>query len=523
MAIMYPKNIELYDATLSEKKVFKALQKQLPDTYTVFYSVQWVDEINGVKKESESDFLIFSESDGFLTCEVKGGRGYKKVNDKFVLEENDGERELKRSPMEQAEESSRYFFKLYMQEYNERFNGLYGSISLFPFYEVNDPVLMDHRTKDVVLDIHDMENLEVKIRKVFLFYKNKRASYGSLTKNQRINFKNMINKKIASQASAGSIIEAKEFEINSVNRIQDNLVYFLKNYNKTFISGGAGTGKTWIAYKFAKKSSLEGKSTLITTFNEHLVKMFQKLLKGYDNVDIISFEKLVVLDGGNSERSSEELLDLYSNLKYKKYNCVIVDEAQDFDQYQAMIISEHLIDGDSELRVFYDLTQNIHDKDFKDGFDIDIPPFPLRENLRNTSRIYDWATDKTNLGKEVVTNQIIGPAPISHTFTKEFDMKKYLEAEVIKLIDNETVPLESIVILTDHDFYDSFNNSELGRWKCEDYANENDVNIKLSLVEDFKGLESNIVFYVHSINVPENYNYVAFTRAKYYLYELIMK
>ena len=96
---MYPKNIELYDATLSEKKVFKALQKQLPDTYTVFYSVQWVDEINGVKKESESDFLIFSESDGFLTCEVKGGRGYKKVNDKFVLEENDGERELKRSPM----------------------------------------------------------------------------------------------------------------------------------------------------------------------------------------------------------------------------------------------------------------------------------------------------------------------------------------------------------------------------------------------------------------------------------------
>ena len=224
---MYPKNIELYDATLSEKKVFKALQTQLPNSYTVFYSVQWVDEINGSKKESECDFLIFSENDGFLTCEVKGGKAYKKVNEKFVLEENDGDRELKRSPMEQAEESSRYFYKLYSSEYNDNFNGIYGSISLFPFYTVDDPVLMDHRTKDVVLDINDMENLAQRIKRVFAFYKTKRYSYGDHTKNQKINFKNMINKKIASQASAGAIIEAKEFEINSVNRIQDNFVYFL--------------------------------------------------------------------------------------------------------------------------------------------------------------------------------------------------------------------------------------------------------------------------------------------------------
>ena len=112
MAIMYPKNIELYNATSSEKKVFKALQKQLPDSYTVFYSVQWVDEINGIKKESECDFLIFSEQDGFLTCEVKGGRGLRFDNGRFILEEADGDRELKRSPMEQSEESSRYFFKI---------------------------------------------------------------------------------------------------------------------------------------------------------------------------------------------------------------------------------------------------------------------------------------------------------------------------------------------------------------------------------------------------------------------------
>ena len=57
MAIMYPKNIELYNATASEKKVYKALESQLPDSFSVFYSVQWVDEINGKKKESECDLM----------------------------------------------------------------------------------------------------------------------------------------------------------------------------------------------------------------------------------------------------------------------------------------------------------------------------------------------------------------------------------------------------------------------------------------------------------------------------------
>lgn len=520
MAVMYPKNIELYDSTLSEKKVYKALQTQLPNNYTVFYSVKWVDEINGVKKESECDFLIFSENEGFLTCEVKGGRGFKKVNNKFVLEENDGERELKRSPMEQAEESSRYFYKLYSNEYNDSFNGIYGSISLFPFYQVNDIVLMDHRTKDVVLDIDDMNNLYQKIRKAFAFYKSCRYSYGSLTKNQKINFKNMINKKIASQASAGAIIEAKEFEINSVNRIQDNFVYFLSNYNRTFISGGAGTGKTWIAYKFAKKASLEGKNVLITMSSKHLTSLYKSLLSNYGNISILSFEEMVINEEVDINQTSDKIFGGYDSASYKKFDSIIVDEAQDFDQYQAMVISLHLKDSNSEFRVFFDKTQNVLDKDFKDGFDITIPPFLLRENLRNTSSIYDWATEKTNLGKDVITNQIIGPTPISYKFSKQYDLKRELELEILKLVDYEGVPIESIVVLVDHDNFD-LNNQPLGRWILSNNVGKNCI--RLSLVEDFKGLESNIVFYVHNVVAPEKYNYVAYTRAKYYLYEYILK
>ena len=187
MAIMYPKNIELYNATFSEKLVYKALQEQLPDRYTVFYSVQWVDSEDGKRKESECDFLIFDEQEGFLTCEVKGGKGYRKENDIYILSEDDGERFLKRSPMEQAEESSRYFYRLYSKEYNDKFNGTYGSISLFPFYIVDDPVLLDHRPKEVVLDLRDMQDLYRRIKMAFLFYRSLTHACGSLTKAQREN------------------------------------------------------------------------------------------------------------------------------------------------------------------------------------------------------------------------------------------------------------------------------------------------------------------------------------------------
>ena len=91
------------------------------------------------------------------------------------------------------------------------------------------------------------------------------------------------------------------------------------------------------------------------------------------------------------------------------------------------------------------------------------------------------------------------------------------------MVDKENVPVNSIVVLVDHDNKD-IGEGQLGRWDCI-FKEENTKKeyLRFSLVEDFKGLESNVVFYVHNITTPENYNYVAFTRAKYYLYELILK
>ena len=45
--------------------------------------------------------------------------------------------------------------------------------------------------------------------------------------------------------------------------------------------------------------------------------------------------------------------------------------------------------------------------------------------------------------------------------------------------------------------------------------------IRLFTVSEMKGLESDMVLYIHRKNSSDNENYIAYTRAKYYLLELV--
>ena len=57
-----------------EHKVFDVLRDRLPNDYTVFYSFEVIREKRkGKFAESETDFLVFHEDQGFLGIEVKGG------------------------------------------------------------------------------------------------------------------------------------------------------------------------------------------------------------------------------------------------------------------------------------------------------------------------------------------------------------------------------------------------------------------------------------------------------------------
>ena len=175
----------------------------------------------------------------------------------------------------------------------------------------------------------------------------------------------------------------------------------------------------------------------------------------------------------------------------------------------------------SYLCILFDDTQNLYDRNFSDAFIIDIPPFLLRENLRNTSSIYSWATDKSNLGKDVVTNPIQGPEPISRIFNDLESYYNYLEILLNELVYKENVALKSIVILVDDSIYENLNFDDKLNFNVTD-DQKSESGLRIIKVSNFKGLESDVIIYTRSNNYSQVRSYIAYTRARFYLYEYIL-
>ena len=93
-----------------------------------------------------------------------------------------------------------------------------------------------------------------------------------------------------------------------------------------------------------------------------------------------------------------------------------------------------------------------------------------------------------------------------------------------KFIEDEKLQCSSMVILVeDADSFINTFNGAIAKWKLIRNHLNNDGEIMVSSVEEYKGLEADMIVYIRGMNASDNLNYIAYTRARYYLLELIMK
>ncbi len=512
--------------TDSERIVYHELKNQLPDTFDVFYSVKWTSYENGRLVKSESDFIVASPDYGFLCLEVKGGTGIRiEDNVWYVDDTNHGERKLKTSPYDQAEMSMYYFIKAFSNKYNMKYQGIFGAGVIFPFYPIGDDIEISKRNRICTIDCNDLNHVFEKIKKMFRLWGG--SSYGRrfYPKSQHDAFLELVRERIAISAAAGALVKYKEQQLSVINRVQDNYIYLLSNIRQFYIRGGAGTGKTWIAMKMAVKESLiPTQRVLFLCASSKLADKVKKQIGS--TVEVKDIRSLFYLIINNFEVYQEPLyLGLSNELKedITKYDAIFVDEAQDFNEEWAGIVKRLLVDPKkSRLGVFYDDVQVFRKDSFGDGFGIDCLPFLLHENIRNTANIYNWVSEKTNLGRDMIANPVEGPTPIMENINEPGQLTLTLEMLLRKYIDDEYISNHSIVIITDNVEW-LLNNypNGIAKWVLITGEPTSDNEIGVFSIEDFKGLESDMVIYLHSANISVNMNYIAYTRAKYYLIELV--
>ena len=528
MAIMFPKNISEYMPTESEKIVYEELRKQLPDTYMVFYSVEWSKEINGHRESSEADFIILNPNYGFLCLEVKGGsRIYIEDNEWFVEDNIYGARKLKRSPYKQAEESMYYFRDLYYKSAHIGYNGIYAAGVVFPFYNVeNLSTQLSNREQECTIDSSKMANLPKAIHNIFKLRAGNQYGTNLYSSSEHEALVELIRKRIAISAAAGYLVKYISNQMDVINRVQDNYIYFLSNYKQFYIRGGAGTGKTWIAMKMAENDALEGKKVLFICKSKNLAKMIKDKLP--ENVEVKDLEtkiKQIVTAPLSINYDNYDGVSNYVKNDVEKFDAIYVDEAQDFNEETAFVIRGLLKDErESKLGVFYDDVQKIRKECFGDAFMIDAKPFLLRENIRNTSNIYSYAMDNTELGQDVIRNPVEGPNPMKENIRDRKHLTQRLENLLKEYIIDEHLNTTSIVILfEDINQAKPYIDDGIAQWVfVTDHKPENNDEIYICSAFDYKGLEADMVIYIRSKNASKNMNYIAYTRAKYYLHELII-
>lgn len=548
MAVMHPVDLENYDYTATEKEMYYALKEQLPDKFQVFYSIRWFDTDQNKKRiDSECDFLVFDPSFGFLTIEVKGGIGAEIEDGNWYLIENyegdnDSRRKLKCSPYEQAEKSMRHFHDYFVEEFNQSFRGVFGCAVAFPRYVISE--LPAHEApRETTIDYKNMRSLSKKINEIFHYWKNKRNITTPFSAEQRQKFISSINKRISMSAAAGALIPIKEKEFEKINFLQNSILDILHHYHQVQLVGGAGTGKTYIAMKKAVRDAENGKQVLVLCRSEELAENMKALMPDIPQIDCITFENLMESALGDAYFSSPVnangchcCFDVLSEADHiKKYDSIIVDEAQDFDVDMGLSI-RYLLKEDkkSDLFVFYDENQNVFAQNYENAFLIEYPPFILRYNIRNTGNIYQCATGRTLLGTDTIANSLIGVEPEIITHANAVQTLKTLTNIVNRLTQKEFVSTKSIVILSDEEFEDSIlvGEQRIGAYNISFKPlrdiTEDEICFKTSGA--FKGLEADIVIYLKSnYDVPPSLiterckEYVALTRARYYLYILNTK
>lgn len=423
----------------SEVKVYEKLQATLTDDYVVFYSVAWLARGNGsVRSEDyaawldkpyassypigEADFVILHPRKGLLVLEVKGGRLEIDSGSWYSRDRNNQLHDI-HSPVEQAKKNLFALLNKLREHPKLRhcfFQTGYGVI--LPDCSWPEGAVNLDATASISGCHGDMAQLGQRITGIMNYWQGAWKAWRNTGVKRQENAQtcqelSAIDMKVLidylaptmelKRPTMDSLIKAQQEEVVNLTEKQFFLLNTLSRQRRALISGGAGTGKTMLALEKAKRLAEAGYRTLFTCTNRLLAENLRAQVPAMENLTIINFHQLchqwaakagISLpnpDGADQRQQSEEFFNVQLpeyllqalDVVPDRFDAIVVDEGQDFfaDWWAVLLLC--LQDAEKGiLYIFYDQNQNIWNE--KADFPLDLDPFTLSENLRNTRQIH---------------------------------------------------------------------------------------------------------------------------------------
>ena len=514
--MIYPPHFPEDYENIGEKRVYHALSALPADDYDVYFQKTFSGSGSRENDDYEIDFLIIDKrNDRFnamLVIEVKGGKLTYSAKENCWFQNG---HKLNPGPDGQARKNKHNLV--------HRFPSLLvnvpvGWVLWFPegYNTAGDFTPVNMKPWQVL----DFDSLSLFKESIDLAFEKIKGKYNQFA-GESIDF---YTTKLRTSLLRGLgiiqplNIQLKRFDEQFLQLEREQKSFFASLYQirKLAVSGGAGTGKTLLATSAAIDFGNEGKSVLFLCFNRMLALAMEATIAN-ENITISTFhtfayKRVEEQDSGwlarNPERGDEFHMRLLpdkfdeittKNSLKKKYDVLIIDEAQDFEHTWLRTIFKYT-HPKSQVILFFDENQNIFKRRFSiPGKDTFIP-FKLNNNYRNTRKICDFVTRST--GIEITSsNTPVGIDAETIGYSDTEDLIGKVSRCVLSLVQIEKIGLQDILILidghvNDHPFA-SVSAIDRFKFKAWDINSPREPNeLYFTSITRFKGLESNVVLLI---------------------------
>lgn len=383
---------------VAERDVILQLKDQLPADWLVIPGVRWAKRNErGFVRDGEADVVVLIPAEGMLVIEVKGSREIRVTEDGWQRLEEGSWIILDRSPVDQATSNAHELKKILCDAlgWGSDFPGLLGWLAIYPNGNANAvPALFDHTT---LVTRKYMSMLRAKIHDAL-----KARGHEALARSFTPVVMETVAKTLTSSEfrivpadGAKEVAEDKD-AIERLTKQQFSVLRGLFDISSVAVVGPAGSGKTVLAIWHLNSLVDAGKRVLYACFNKDLSE-FLRLRNPALSQYIHSVNQLfgrtrpgLNVFGDESEFYRNELpnhvFDEVSGWdEEKKFDGIIVDEAQDLSEAQLLALHSFLkVNG--TWSVFLDRRQDIYQRKEDEALAADVV-YRLSHNCRNTVAI----------------------------------------------------------------------------------------------------------------------------------------